>query len=251
MTTEPDTNKKPLALWGVPRSISTAFERVFVERDDFEVIHEPFSFSYYYSEDRQSDRYSDEKPDAKYNYDRVLAEVLKPRDTRVFFKDIAYQARPLIGPDLVSHFENTFIIRDPKYVLASMYKMWPDFTFEEAGYEQLYELFRYAKKAGQEAVVVDAMTFTENPVGILSTYCELLDIPFDEDSLTWQQREVRRWESWDGWHDAAEQSTGIERATRKDPELPDELMEVYERCLPSYYELSAHAIPATKRGSRR
>jgi hypothetical protein len=32
----------------VPRSISTAFERVFVERDDFEVLHEPFSDAYYY-----------------------------------------------------------------------------------------------------------------------------------------------------------------------------------------------------------
>jgi hypothetical protein len=42
---------KPVALWAVPRSrsISTAFERVFVERDDFEVFHEPFSASYYYS----------------------------------------------------------------------------------------------------------------------------------------------------------------------------------------------------------
>ena len=38
---------KPIALWAVPRSISTAFERVFVERDDFEVLHEPFSASYY------------------------------------------------------------------------------------------------------------------------------------------------------------------------------------------------------------
>lgn len=37
---------KPIALWAVPRSISTAFERVFVERDDFEVLHEPFGDSY-------------------------------------------------------------------------------------------------------------------------------------------------------------------------------------------------------------
>ena len=41
---------KPVALWAVPRSISTAFERVFVERDDFEVLHEPFSAAYYYGE---------------------------------------------------------------------------------------------------------------------------------------------------------------------------------------------------------
>jgi hypothetical protein len=32
------SDNKPVALWAVPRSISTAFERVFVERDDFEVL---------------------------------------------------------------------------------------------------------------------------------------------------------------------------------------------------------------------
>jgi hypothetical protein len=47
---------KPIALWAVPRSISTAFERVFVEREDSEVFHEPFSASYYHGEGRISDR---------------------------------------------------------------------------------------------------------------------------------------------------------------------------------------------------
>ncbi len=40
------SQKKPVALWAMPRSISTPFERVFVERDYFEVLHEPFSASY-------------------------------------------------------------------------------------------------------------------------------------------------------------------------------------------------------------
>ena len=46
---------KPVALWSVPRCISTAFESIFVERVDFEVLHEPFSASYDFSEDRLSD----------------------------------------------------------------------------------------------------------------------------------------------------------------------------------------------------
>src|SRR5215204_6081903 len=64
------TQNKPVALWAVPRSISTAFERVFVERDDFEVLHEPFSASYYYGADRQSDRFADAEPKAEYSYER-------------------------------------------------------------------------------------------------------------------------------------------------------------------------------------
>ena len=89
--------EKPVALWAVPRSISTAFERAFVERDDFEVFHEPFGDSYYYSEERLSNRYPDVEPKAKHNYKNVLARILEPREKRVFVKDMAYHAKGLMG----------------------------------------------------------------------------------------------------------------------------------------------------------
>lgn len=233
-------------MWAVPRSISTAFERVFVERDDFEVFHEPFSASYYYGEDRLSDRYADVKPDARYNYQAVLEDILKPREKRVFVKDMGYHARGLMGPEFVSRFRNTFIVRDPKYVISSLSRMWPDFTLEETGFEQLYRLFRYATEEDlEDVVVVDAMTFSENPVSILAAYCEHLGIPFQADSLSWEPSEVPEWERWDGWHDQAQQSTGIKPAERKDPELPRELREAYDYCLPYYYQLAARAIPGT------
>jgi sulfotransferase family protein len=235
-------NPKPIALWAVPRSLSTAFERVFVERDDLEVLHEPFSASYYYGEDRLSDRYSDVEPEPQHNYQNVLAEVLKPRQKRVFLKDMAYQAKEVMGPEFISNFVNTFIIRDPKYVLSSLYKMWPDFTLEETGYEELYWAFRYATEAGEDPVVVDAMTFSENPVGILSAYCEHLGIPFRANSLSWEPGEVEEWKDWEEWHEAAQHSTGIKRAERRDPTLPEELQEAYEHCLPYYYTLAAHTI---------
>jgi len=243
---------KPVALWSVPRSISTAFERVFVERDDFEVLHEPFSDAYYYGEDRLSDRYSDVEPEAVNNYENVLARVLEPRERRVFVKDMAYHAKGLLGSTFVASFANTFIIRDPKYVVASLYKMWPDFTLEETGFEQIYNLFRYATEVnGEDVVVVDAMTFSENPAGVLAAYCEHLGVPFDPGSLSWKSREVRRWDNWDGWHEAAQQSTGIKRAARKDPPLPEKAQEAYEYCLPYYYKLAAHAIPGTARSTAR
>ena len=238
--------EKPIALWAVPRSLSTAFERIFVERDDFEVLHEPFSASYYYSRQRLSDRYADVEPDAQYNYENVLKDVLKPREKRVFVKDMAYHAKRLLSPEFASNFSNTFIIRDPKYVIASLHKMWPDFTLEETGFEQSYNLFRYATEVnGEEVAVVDAMSFSENPTGILAVYCERLGIPFDQDSLSWESREVEEWEMWDEWHGEAQQSTGIERAERKDPALSRDLQQIYDHCLPYYYQLAARVIPST------
>ena len=240
------SENKPVALWSVPRSISTAFERVFVERDDFEVLHEPFSAAYYYGEDRLSNRYSEVEPEAGNSYEEVLADVLAPRERRVFLKDMAYHAKGLISSRFVASFANTFIIRDPKYVIASLHKMWPDFTLEETGFEQIYNLFRYATEVnGEDVVVVDAMTFSENPAGVLTAYCEHLGVPFSPDSLSWESRDVRRWDNWEGWHEAAEQSTGIKRAERKDPVLSGNAQKAYEYCLPYYYKLAAHAIHGT------
>ncbi len=237
--------EKPIALWAVPRSLSTAFERVFVERDDLEVLHEPFSAAYYYGPDRLSDRYADEEPKAEYSYESVLRDVLRPRERRVFLKDMAYQAKGVLGPEFLSNFVNTFIVRDPKYVLSSLHKMWPDFTLEETGYEELYWAFRYATEAGEDPVVVDAMTFSENPASILATYCERVGLPFRPEALSWEPGEVEEWNSWEGWHEAAERSTGIKRAERRDPALPQELQEAYEHCLPYYYTLAAHTISPT------
>src|SRR3954468_10306920 len=245
------TKNKPVALWAVPRSISTAFERVFVERDDFEVLHEPFSASYYYGEDRLSDRFADAEPKAEYGFERVAEDVFKPREQRVFVKDMAYHAKKVLSPEFASRFVNTFIVRDPKYVLMSLYKMWPDFTLEETGYEDLYRMFKYATDAGEDVAVVDAMTFSENPTGVLAAYCEHLEVPFTAGSLTWESRDVKRWDSWEGWHEDAEESTGIKPAARSDPELPEELEEAYEYCLPYYYKLAAHAIPSVARRSER
>lgn len=241
------SDSRPIALWAVPRSISTAFERYFVERDDFEVLHEPFAQSYYLSEDRRSDRYPIEESKPENNYETVFAEVMKPREKRVFLKDMAYQAKELVerdGSEVLSRFVNTFIVRDPKYVITSLAKMWPDFTLEEAGYDDVYDFFRIATEGGQEAVVVDAMSFTEDPNGVMASYCEKVGVGFEEGSLSWKAKKVREWESWDGWHEAAEESTGIEPATRKNPDLSGELFDIYEKCLPAYYKLAASAIPA-------
>jgi hypothetical protein len=86
------------------------------------------------------------------------------------------------------------------------------------------------------------MNLSENPVGMISAYCERVGIPFQPDALSWEPGEVEEWKSWEGWHEAAQRSTGIKRAERRDPELPDELQEAYEDCLPYYYALAAHTI---------
>ena len=228
---------RPVALWAVPRSISTAFERVFVERGDFTVFHEPFAVSYYFSEERRSDRFADTEPEEQYNHEKVWAEIQDSDEKPVFLKDMAYYVADRLSPEFAARFTNTFIIREPREALASFHKMWPDFTPEEAGYEAVHRLFGYAEQAGQEPVVVDAADLSEDPEGTVAAYCESLDIPFVPEALTWEPREVPEWRMWEPWHTDAQNSTGLGKISREEVELPEELVEVYERCRPYYEEL--------------
>ena len=72
----------------MPRSLSTAFERWVIERDDFHVLDEPFSAVYYLGPERVSDRYDLTEPDA--TSERVLASIVDGE-------------RPLFVKDMVHH----------------------------------------------------------------------------------------------------------------------------------------------------
>ncbi len=229
---------KPIALWAIPRSVSTAFERAFVERGDFKVFHEPFSASYYYSRERRSDRYADVEPKAEYDPENVLARMLEIKEKPVFFKDMAYHVSGFMTREFVSRFTNTFIIRNPTPVIASLARFWPDFTLEETGYERQYKLFGLAVENGEEPAIVDASDLLENPEGTVAAYCEKLGIPFIPEALSWEPGHVPGWEMWSEWHEEAEQSTGIKRQPLEDDtEIPEGLEGVYEHCLEYYEEL--------------
>jgi hypothetical protein len=232
------THSKPVALWAVPRSVSTALERVFVERGDFKVFHEPFSASYYYSPERRSDRFAATQPKEEYEHGKVLARIREEREKPVFFKDMAYHVAGFMSREFVSGFTNTFITRDPAPVIASLYKFWPDFTFEETGYEQQHRLFELAVENGEDPAVMDAADLTRDPEGTIRAYCENLGVRFVPEALSWEPGEVPGWQMWAEWHEEAAESTGIKsQPLEDDTEVPPGLERVYERCLPYYEEL--------------
>ena len=238
---------KPVALWAVPRSVSTALERVFVERGDFKVFHEPFSATYYYSPERRSDRFAGKEVKEEYGHGKILARMLEHLEKPVYFKDMAYHVAGFMTPEFVSRFTNTFIVRDPTPVIASLNSFWPDFTFEETGYEQQHRLFWLAVENGEDPAVVDAADLTADPEGTIRAYCEKLGVEFMPEALSWEPGEVPGWEMWKEWHEEAQESTGIKSQPLEDEtEVPAGLEDIYERCLPYYEELYERRLRPTE-----
>jgi hypothetical protein len=231
-----------IALWGVPRSISTAFERVFVERPDAAVLHEPFSHAYYHGPDRLSDRFGDVAPRPEHAYEAVAAEVTAPCEAPILFmKDMAYQARPIEDPAFYAGFINTFLIREPAEALLSLHRMWPDFTLQEAGFVEQAALFDLVTETlEQPAVVVDATDFRSAPEEVMAAYCDAVEIPHREDALSWQPGPVDLWQGWSDWHRGAEQSAGIAPpAPAPAPALPPRVAAMVDVCQPHYERLHA------------
>ncbi len=168
-----------IMMWTVPRSVSTSFERMVIERGDHAVFDEPFSRRYYYGPDRRSARYTEQLPAS--SAPELLAELERAaRERPVFVKDMAYHARGLLDEELLGRFRNCFLVRDPAASLRSLAGRWPDFTDEEAGWDSLDQAADVVERLGQPLVVVDAADLCRDPQGVVASWCAAMDLPFVE-----------------------------------------------------------------------
>ena len=234
-----------IALWAVPRSVSTAFERMMTARGDFTVFNEPFSACYYFGPNRVSDRFPPETPSSDHDPDRILETFQESAaDSAVFFRDMAYHVRDIISKEFLAQFTNTLLIRNPDLAIPSLYKRMPDFTLEETGYESLLALAELATDvAGTPPFAMDGEQLRRDPRTTVRAFCDATDIPFREDALEWQPQEEEHWNRWQEWYRDAANSSGFKRPARPpDPEVLaiPRVAEAIEHCRPLYEELKTY-----------
>ena len=234
-------------MWAVPRSMSTAFERMMMERGDHVVFDEPFSRRYYYGPDKRSRRFAEVLPDSSAR--EVLTSLEAAAEAApVFVKDMAYHVADLLDTGLLGRFRNSFLIRDPAATLRSLARRWPDFTDEESGWEALGAAADAVERTGQPLVVVDAEALCRDPAGVVAAWCAAMDLPFVPEALAWQPGMRPEWELWADWHGATAEARGF-RASGPAPAPPSDaeprLRQAYERALPVYARLRARALPTT------
>ncbi len=230
-------------LWATPRTVSTAFERMMIERGDHLVLDEPWSRAYYFGPQRRSARYPLTFPESTYAAveEGVLASAA---EGDVFVKDMAYHAAPGIGDDALAEMSHTFLIRDPAAALASLRRHWPDFTDDEAGYTAQLELFRRVQSVtGTAPAVIDSDALRSDPHRILGAWCDRVGLPRRPDALTWTAGMQPQWQLWRDWYANAAASTGFEPpAAATDPSPPDDPADTLATAIEAFDVLRRHAI---------
>lgn len=235
---------KIIALWTHPRSISTAFERVMMERKDFTILHEPFSYLCYVTEKKSAIQQEYEDPNHPTTYPEIVEYILKTgADTPVFFKDMCSHCFDQLKADeaFMLRLTNTFLIRDPAKAIPSYYAMNPEVGRDEIGLEQLVGIYQKVRDLkGGTPVVVDADDLEDNPEGTVEAYCEAVGIRYIPEALRWEPDHKKEWDIWKNWHADAAKSSGIQKNMEKFEvtiENSDHLKSYYDYHLPFYEEM--------------
>jgi len=220
-----------LALWCHPRSLSTAFERMMIERGDLTVLHERFLYLYYVVQNphlviaQQLDRI---EPWMRSTFDEIVDDIIAERSRGpVFFKDMALHVHNPKGyhgdDEFLGQFSNAFLIRDPATAILSHLKQNPEMIFEEVGYEAQFALFeKVAEMTGAVPVVIDGADLEQDPEGVVRAYCAAMGIPFIGSALRWDDKVPPQLSEGDPWHIDLFGTTGFEQAVETfDPALVD------------------------------
>lgn len=245
-----------LALWAVPRSMSTAFEKAISGSPDVEIVHEPFTDCYYFCPQRRSKRYGDsvtvEKFD-RYAAMELITNVANATPSKIFFKELAFQAFHYVDNDFMLRIANTFIIRHPARVISSLLRLKPDFTEEELGFHALNDLYdRVTSLTGKPPSVIEGEQFRANPQKTLKSFCSNHGIRYTNDMLNWGSGLLRPWlphevESQKKWHATLENSQTILPPTSiaSSIELSQKQAKMYTRAREIYDKMLNLSTPQT------
>jgi len=272
----PNTHdERPIMLWSVPRSTSTALERAFMQKKDTEVLHEPFGEPFYYGPERMSGRFTEAQcnaSDAKdVTYSDIFQLILQTQASSdgksIVVKDMAqYIVQPdkirtspsesPVNPTVFSDaelkkFRHTFLIRSPEKTLPSYYRAtlrncrdFGEFDPSEAGFVELQALMTYTKHLlpKDRLILLDSADLIAEPEGALRAFCTGVGIEFENTMLCWEAKHVSIFDKWKGWHEQAQNSTGFKAVRHEEIPFPEVVKNAVDRNMPIYEDLQEYKL---------
>jgi Sulfotransferase domain len=236
-----------LAMWSGPRNISTALMRAFGNRPDTLVCDEPL-YAHYLKATGLVHPGADEvirchEPDWR----KVVAWLTGPvpEGKRVFYqKHMTHHLLPEIERGWLGKLTNTFLIRDPREMIVSLDKIYPNPKLEDTGLPQQVEIFELVRRqTGRIPCVIDARDVLLDPPRLLRLLCDAVGLDFTEDMLAWPPGPRMTDGVWaKHWYGAVLQSTGFEPYRPREDVVPQRLAEVHEAAQRLYRQLHEHRL---------
>lgn len=232
-----------VAMWSGPRNISTALLRSWGNRPDTVVCDEPLYSHYLLATGRAHPGAAEIVEHHERDWRKVVAWLtgpLPPGKSIFYQKHMAHHLLPEIDRGWLMQVTNCFLIRDPRLMLVSLDKVFPNPELPDTGLPQQVEIFRLVRdQTGCIPPVIDAADVLADPRVVLNRLCSNLDIEFTDAMLTWPPGRRESDGVWaKHWYAEVEQSTGFRSPPPREERLfPERLQPLLDECLPLYQEL--------------
>jgi hypothetical protein len=216
----------------------------FAQRGDTRVVDEPLYG--HYLRVSGADHPGREEVMAAQNCDgeAVVREiVLGATDRPVLF--IKQMAHHLVDLDLsfLATTRNALLIRDPEEMLSSLVNQIPDPSLGDTGLALQAELYDRLTGLGERPAILDARELLLDPAGVLTQFCESLDLRFDPAMLSWKEGGRPEDGVWaPHWYQNIHKSTGFAPYRPKTDPFPERLEPLLAECRPYYEYLCRDAI---------
>lgn len=217
----------------------------FAQRADTTVVDEPF-YAYYL------------KLTGKPHPGREEILASQPQDVDSVFDglDQLHQSPILYIKNMAKHLEtirtgrfreyvHILLIRDPRQIITSFIKVYPNPQMEDIGMAYQYALYEFFLANNYKFVVLDSNEVLKDPRAVLTQLCDRLEIGFDPAMLSWNpgaRPEDGVWASH--WYGNVHKSSGFAAPSSAERELPEHCHHLYEASRGFYDDLYLHALKA-------
>lgn len=211
----------------------------FAQRPDTKVYDEPL-YAYYLSNTKAKEYHPDAElviKDMECIGEKVVEEMLMNTSSEVvFFKNMTHHLLHL-DRGFMKKGLNIILTRDPVEMLPSFHKVIKNPSLDDVGYKAHMFLIEEFEKKDIPYVVMDSRCILNNPKKELERLCNLANIPFYKQMLTWSAKARNEDGVWaNHWYASIHNSTGFMKYQKKNEAFPEELKPLLKECQP-YYKL--------------
>ena len=232
-------------LWSGPRNISTALMRSFENRNDTNVIDEPFYAYYLKNTGLKHPMYKEIINIYETEKDKITKNLLNEKYKKILLiKHMTHHINNNIDLDWIKKTKNFFLIRHPKKVINSYIKRNKLININDLGFIEQLKIFEYVKSfSKQNTVVINSTNLLNNPKIILNKLCNQMDIEFDQNMLKWPKGKRSSDGIWSIiWYQNVIKSSQFEKENNENIIIPKQYINILNECLKIYFKINKYSI---------
>lgn len=228
-----------------PRNRSTTLMYSFAQREDMQVLDEPF-YGYYLAHKPPGSIHPSREEivrSMEVREEKIIENIhALSRESPVFVKGMAHHYC-MSEPDFILDWENVLLVRHPEKLITSFAKVIPNPSLQDIGLKKSAELFLFLKRHGKTPIVIDSDELLKNPAHYLQKLCTALKVPFSKKMLSWKKGGIPEDGIWaKHWYRNLHNSEGFAVQKNNTQPLPKHLQPLLKEALPYYETLKDHIL---------